>query len=360
MFRRVSLSVTAAAAAGASHHPQTSTATAALRSAARSIVVFSQQHHILEGNQKSSGSPSNVWIEEWEIGKLDLKPEAGAVPTAVRVDKQLELFNFDQLVTAPEVMEAPKHSSYSTRKTYSDNLQFELNDRAQKHGFQSRWWITRSSCYKDNLQLKPNSRPNVMLIRSLVKLFHSSQLVGGEVLDTYPVSGGSRRLYSQKGDVFNVLKEHIRANNFNSGLYFTRKQLEFFKLAPAARAQPVLQDMHTGERFMLYNVEQLEDPQLATSTLARAAVTVPTFLVSGDPIGADAGKKFLSGKKFKSNYWLTGREAELYQWAIREDQRREGVIFTAAGSSGMQLELFNVEQLTNPEEAFTKAGQYVQ
>ena len=85
--------------------------TAATAPALRTIVVFSQQHHILESNQKARNSPSNVWIEDWEVDRLGMKPEAGALPTQLVLDKQLELFNFDQLLSPPEVMEAPKHSS---------------------------------------------------------------------------------------------------------------------------------------------------------------------------------------------------------------------------------------------------------
>ncbi|EPY43563.1 mitochondrial RNA binding protein [Angomonas deanei] len=302
---------------------------------ARSIVVFSQQQHVLESNQKARGSPSNVWIEDWEVDRLDLKPESGALPTQISMEKQVELYNFDQLVSPPEVMEAPKHSSYSSRNVYGDRLQFELNDRAQKHGFQSRWWITRAQAYKENLQMKSNARSSIILTKSTLKLFHSSQLEGGEMLMTYPVSGGSRKLYNKKGDAYLLLKDHIKSNGFNSGLYFTRRQLEFFKLSVQPKQQPVLQEMSSGERYLLFNVDQLEDPQLALKTLQRSAVQVPTFLLSGEPIAAESAKKF--PKTFKSNYWLTGRDAELYQWPIKEAKKERECRLAAMGRPHFRL-----------------------
>lgn len=348
MLRRVSLSALVQCVA----------AGAVIATAGRTIVVFSQQHHILESNQRARNSPSNVWIEDWEADRLGMKPEPGALPTQLVLDKQLELFNFDQLLSPPEVMEAPKHSSYSSRKVYGERLQFELNDRAQRHSYQSKWWITRGQAYKENLQFKANARSSILLTKSQIKLFHSSQLSGGEALQQYPVSGGSRRVYSKKGEAFQLLQDHIKSNDFNSGLYFTRRQMEFFKLAPLPDQVPVVQEAATGDRHLIYNVDQLEDPHLALKTLQRAPVNVPTFLLSGEPIMSENTRKF--PKTFRSNYWLTGRDAELYQWPIKESERRRGVPFSTGTSAPVQYELFNVEQLSNPDEAFARAGLLIQ
>ncbi|KAH9593399.1 hypothetical protein LSM04_003165 [Trypanosoma melophagium] len=335
----------------------TTTSTITTAAAVRTIVVFSQQHHILEGNQKARSSPSNVWIEDWEVEGHGLRPEPGAVPTQLLLDKPLELFNFDQLLSPPEVMEAPKHSSYSSRKMYGEKLQFELNDRAQKHGFQSKWWLTRAQAMKNSLTFKGNARSSIILTKSSLKLYHSSQLIGGESLMTHPVSGGSRKLYSKKGEAFQVLSDNIRQNNFNSGLYFTNRQLEFFKLAVQPNQTPVVLDISSGERYLIYNVEQLEDPELALKTLDRSPVNIPTFLLSGEPIQHESMKKL---PKFKSNYWLSGRDAELYQWPIKESEKKKGVPLRNEGSGTLQVELYNVEQLVNPEEAFAKAGLFIQ
>lgn len=70
---------------------------------------------------------------------------------------------------------------------------------------------------------------------------------------------------------------------------------------------PILHDVSSGERFLIFNVDQLEDPQLALKTLQRSPVNMPTFLLSGEPIQMDEAKKF--PKTFASNYWLTGRDA---------------------------------------------------
>ncbi|KAG5478683.1 hypothetical protein LSCM1_06087 [Leishmania martiniquensis] len=331
---------------------------AAVSTAGRKIVVFSQQHHILESNQRARNSPSNVWVEDWEAERLGMKPESGALPTQLVLDKQLELYNFDQLLSPPEVMEAPKHSSYSSRKVYGERLQFELNDRAQRHSFQSKWWITRGQAYKENLQFKANARSSILLTKSQIKLFHSSQLSGGDALQQYPVSGGSRRVYSKKGETYQILQDHIKSNDFNSGLYFTRRQMEFFKLTPLPDQLPVVQEASTGDRHLIYNVDQLEDPHLALKTLQRAPVNVPTFLLSGEPIMSENTRKF--PKTFRSNYWLTGRDAELYQWPIKESEKRRGVPFSSGTSSSVQYELFNVEQLSNPDEAFARAGLFIQ
>ncbi|CCW68298.1 unnamed protein product [Phytomonas sp. Hart1] len=324
----------------------------------RTIVVFSQQHHILESNQKARGSPSNVWVEDWEAERMGMKPEDGAMPTQLLIDKQLELYNFDQLISRIELMEAPKHSSYYSRKMYGEKLQFELNDRSQKCNFQSKWWITRSQAYKENLQFKNNARASIILTKGQVKLFHTSQLVGGEAFQTHPVSGSTRKLYNKRGDPYNTLRDHIKSNEFNSGLYFTRRQLDFFKLAVQSNQVPLTQDMTSGERYLIYNVDQLEDPNLALKTLQRSPVSVPTFLLSGEPIQHENTKKL--PKSFRSNYWLTGRDAELYQWPIKEAEKRKGVPFNTGGAASLQIEFYNVEQLANPEEAFAKAGLFVQ
>lgn len=339
-------------------HSAAVAASCASANAVRHIVVFSQQHHILESNQKARSSPSNVWIEDWEAERLDLRPEPKATPTQLVLDKQLELFNFDLLLAPPEVMEAPRHSSYSSRKVYGEKIQFELNDRAQKYNFQSKWWITRSQAYRENLQFKTNAKGSILLTRSTVKLYHSSQLLDGEQLVLHPVSGGSRKLYSKKGESYNIMVDHIKTNGFNSGLYFTRRQLEFFKLAVQPNQVPVVQEISSGERYLIYNVDQLEEPEVALQTLQRSPVHVPTFLLSGEPIPPENARKF--PKSFKSQYWLTGRDAELYQWPIKEAQRKKGVPYNVGQSSQIQLELFNVEQLTNPEEAFAKAGLFMQ
>ncbi|KAG8343587.1 hypothetical protein ERJ75_001062900 [Trypanosoma vivax] len=323
----------------------------------RTIVVFSQQHHILESNQKARSSPSNLWIEDWEIDYHGMIPEPGAVSTQLILDKPLELFNFDQLLTPPEVMEAPKHSSYSSRKMYSEKLQFELNDRSQKHGFQSRWWLTRSQATKNGLAFKDNARSSIILTKISLRLYHTSQVVGGDALMTHPVSGGSRKLYNKKGDAYNVLSEHIRQYAFNSGLYFTRRQLEFFKLAVQPNQAPVLLDVASGDRYLIYNVEQLVDPDVALRTLDRSPVSIPTFLLSGEPIRHEGMKR---AARYKSNYWLSGRDAELYQWPIKESEKKRGIVLRNESSFPLQIELFNVEQLSNPEEAFAKAGLFVQ
>lgn len=351
MFRRLSGFVPRALTSAAS-------AIAATTAATRQIIVYSQQHHILESNQKARSSPSNVWIEDWEAERLDLRPEPNATPTQLVLDKQLELYNFDQLLAPPEVMEAPRHSSYSSRKVYGEKLQFELNDRAQKYNYQSKWWITRGQAYRENLAFKANTKASILLTRSTVKLYHSSQLLDGDSLLLHPVSGGSRKLYSKKGESYNILMDHIKNNGFNSGLYFTRRQLEFFKLAVQPNQVPVLQEVSSGERYLIYNVDQLEEPDVALKTLQRSPVQVATFLLSGEPIATENARKF--PKTFKSNYWLTGRDAELYQWPIKESERKKGVPFTTGQNASLQIELFNVEQLTNAEEAFAKAGLFVQ
>lgn len=350
MLRRISSAVPRALASA--------TALATTATATRNIVVYSQQHHILESNQKARSSPSNVWIEDWEAERLDLRPEPNSTPTQLVLDKQLELYNFDQLLAPPEVMEAPRHSSYSSRKVYGEKLQFELNDRVQKFNYQSKWWITRGQAYRENLQFKANAKASILLTRSTVKLFHSSQLLDGDTLLLHPVSGGSRKLYSKKGESYNILMDHIKTNGFNSGLYFTRRQLEFFKLAVQPNQVPVLQEISSGERFLIYNVDQLEEPDIALKTLQRSPVQVATYLLSGEPIATESARKF--PKTFKSNYWLTGRDAELYQWPIKEKERKKGAPLTTGQNSQLQIELFNVEQLTNAEEAFAKAGLFVQ
>ena len=326
---------------------------AASVAAIRQMVVYSQQSPVLIANQASRNSDSNMWIEEWELPRLGLavNPQDN-IPTSVTITKQLELFNADLLESPLDVIEAPQHFSYATRKPYGTKLQLELSDRAMKSSFVSKAWLSRGSIKKDGLSLKQNARPAIVLTSGAVRLFHVSQLVGAvDQLAYWPVSGGTRRFYAKESEQFNALSQSVIDNQFSSALFFSTKQLETLQLhvKQDATAIQLASTGNANNQFAFFNVDQLVGPEEALVSLNRVEPSVDSFLLTGEAIQLTA----LLPKHFQSKYWISARDCQMYKFQIKPEELNNGVVLSASRNS---THLFNVDQLVNPEQGFQKAG----
>lgn len=320
--------------------------------AARQMVVYSQQSPILTSNQASRGAASNIWIEDWEINRLNLTVNPkDASTTSVTIKKQLELFNGDMLEQPLDIVESPQHFSYATRKPYGNKLQMELADRAVKNGFVSKAWISRGSIKKDNLKLKQNARPVVVLTVGAVKLYHQSQLEGDVSLTYWPVSGGTRRLYNKMSEQFNLLQQFTQENEFSSALFFTTKQMEQLNLKPREGVSPLIvaSSANASNQFAYFNVEQLVDPEVVLSSLNRQPVNVDSFLMTGEPITMTS----LLPKEYDCKYWISARDCQLYSFTVKTEELNNGVILSASRNN---THVFNVDQLENPDAGYAQAG----
>lgn len=324
-----------------------------MAAAQRTMYVYSQQSKILQDNQSKFGSDSNVWLEDWEVKRSNVKILQDA-PTTVSIEKSLELYNFSDLENPPEAMEMPVHTSFASAKPYGRKLQLELSDRAMKKGFHSKYWIPVGMVRKQNLTLRFGSRPTVVLSGGMVKLYHVSQLDQGEQLARTPVSGGSRRPYMPTSVQHQVLSEAVALNNYATGLFFTKKQAESLQLAPAANATPVAVDipMDAKGALVYYNLDQLELPEAALESLNRTEPDVPSFLLSGEPVRNVASLP----TGFSSNFWLSSRDAQMYQFSIKPDEVKKGV---SLASRTNQIEMFHAEQMVDVDDAYRRAGHYI-
>jgi hypothetical protein len=320
--------------------------------AARTMFVFSQQSKILQDNQKKLNSDSNVWVEDWEVKSLKLNVLKDT-PTTVAIEKTLELFNFNDLENPPEAMEMPVHTSFVSSKPYGRKLQLELSDVAMKKGFHSKYWIPVGKVRREQLTLRLGARPTVVMSGGTVKLYHVSQLENCEQVARTPVSGGSRRPYHPSSVQYQVLAEATALNNFATGLYFTKRQAETLKLTIAANVTPLAVEIPSDSRggLMYYNLDQLELPQAALESLNRTEPDVPSFLLSGEPV---RNKENLP-KNFKSNFWLSARDAQMYQFNIKPEEEKNGTVLASRTNT---LEMFHAEQMVDPDEAYRVAGHY--
>ncbi|CUF99171.1 mitochondrial RNA-binding protein, putative [Bodo saltans] len=320
--------------------------------ATRNMFVFSQQSKILTDNQKALNSDSNVWIEDWEVKRSNINVLKNA-PTTVSLEKALELYNFNDLENPPDQLEMPVHTSYSTSKPYGRKLQLELSDRAVKQSYSSKLWIPVGQARKQGLALRQGARPTVVLTGGSVVLHHTSNLENGEVLQRSPVSGGSRRVYQQSSRQYQVLSEAVAINSYQTGLFFTKKQYQVFGLTPIDNTTPVSISIPNDKSGGLtyYNLDQLLLPQVALESLNRTEPSEPSFLLSGEPV---RNKENLP--QFSSNYWLSSRDAQMYHFDIKPSELSKGVILASRTNT---IEMWNAEQFTDPNAAFSKAGLFV-
>ncbi len=323
--------------------------------AARKMICFSESNPVLTNNQKSRKSPYNVWIEEWELPRLGLVPLVNdAAPTVVVMDKILELVNMSCVTNPPEsLLEAPQHSSWQTHKPYGTNMQFQLQNEAQMRNYSSKWWLTRSACRTQGLMVKGQTRDARVITKGKLSLFHASQFADPLAVQRIPVSGSSRKTYSKSGASFAQMVKAEVDNNYSSGLWFTRKQAEAFGLLPLPSAVPLLQGVTMAENFKFYNLDQFQNPDSICEALGRAPVSEPTFLLSGERISVG-----VPPNNFKSNYYLSGRDADLYNFPLIATEKGKGILLTEKQlqRSEMMIEFFNADQLVDPKRAFEVAG----
>ena len=321
----------------------------------RQMVVYSENSPVLENNQKARKSPYNAWIEEWELPRLSLVPLPNdSNPTVLMLDKILELYNMDCVQNPPEgLLEAPQHASWQTHKPYGQHLQFMLQGEAVKSNYTSKWWMTRNAARTQNFILKSNARIAKVATKGKVSVFHASQFADPLALQKAPVSGGSRKMYAAGGVTHAALVDAITLNSYRSGLFFTKKQLESFGLDVVPNSVPVVQPVTMSENFKFYNLDQFENPKAILEALGRSPVTAPTFLLSGDRINVP-----IPPNSFSSMYYLSGRDAELYNFQVLASERGNGIALSekALQRSEMAVEFFNVDQLQDPARGFTVAG----
>lgn len=320
----------------------------------RTMFVFSEQSPILRANQKQLNSDLNVWIEDWEVRRLKINIKNDA-PTSLSIEKALELYNFNDFTNPPDQMEIPVHTSYSTMKPYGRKLQLELSNVALKKGFTSKMWMPVGAARKSGTDIKAGARSTIVLTGGLVKVYHVSQLENPDQLARWPISGGSRRPYGQSSEQFRHLSQAVALNAYKSGLFFTKKQAEILKLTPAAGQVPCTVSIPADTRnaVMYFNVDQLECPEAALQLLNRSEPDVPSFLMSGEPVKNTT----VLPTTFKSKYWLSERDAQLYAFNIKAGEERRGTILSQRMNT---MEMFNAEQMTDVEQAFKVAGHYVQ
>jgi hypothetical protein len=193
-----------------------------------------------------------------------------------------------------------------------------------------------------------------VLIKGTVKLFHATQIEGGvEQLRHWPISGGSRKLYLQSGDPFKILHQAGQAKNYSSGLWFSKRQLDGLMLAAKSGEAPTLVPMSGGSiDYAIYNIEQLEDPEMAKAIFGgRAELGTPSFLVSGETIRA--ADKVPVGK-YQSCYWISHNEAIMYELKIKPSELNNGIFLFS--KTAQHTEMFNVDQLSDPQAGYQKAG----
>jgi hypothetical protein len=318
----------------------------------RNMFVFSQQSKILSDNQKSLGSDSNVWVEDWEVKRSNIKVLKNA-PTTVSLEKALELYNFNDLENPPDQLEMPVHTSYSTSKPYGRKLQLELSDCAAKKSFSSKLWIPVGQVRKQGLIVRQGARPTVVLTGGSVIVHHTSNLENGEVVQRSPVSGGSRRIYQQTSRQYQVLSEAVAINGYSTGLFFTKKQFQAFGLTPLDNTTHVSVSIPNDKSggLMYYNLEQLLLPQVALESLNRTEPSEPSFLLSGEPV---RNKDNLPS--YSSNYWLSSRDAQMYHFEIKPTEVNKGVVLSSRTNT---IDMWNAEQFTDPNAAFKNAGLFV-
>jgi hypothetical protein len=322
--------------------------------AVRTMFVYSEQSPVLQANQQRLKSDLNVWLEDWEVKRFNLTIVQDA-PTTLSLEKGLELYNFNDLVNPPEIMEMPVHTSYTTQKPYGRKLQMELSNAALKKSFTSKLWMPTGAARKNQVEIKAGARATVVLSGGSVKLYHVSQLADSEVLARWPVSGGSRRPYGKNSEQYRQLSESIALNGYKSGLFFTKKQAEALNLTPAANNVPVTLSIPADTRnaTIYFNLDQLECPQIALDTLNRSEPDVPSFLMSGEPLRKTDGLP----SNFKSNYWLSARDASLYNFAIKAGQENKGHVLSQRVNT---IEMYHAEQMSDIAAAYKVAGHYVQ
>lgn len=320
----------------------------------RSMFLFSECNPVLMNNQAAFKSKSNIWIEDWELPRhqLTLKPDEN--PTIVLVDKRLELFNMSSVQIPPAgLLEPPTHSSFGSQKPYGQKLQFAMTNESQKCGYTSKWWLTKSAIVKNKMSLNHGAKDLQVLFKSNCKVFHASQLTDPSAVAAIPVSGGTRKPYHSTGPSYLTLSAAVAAHNYSTGLFFTTKQLEALKLEVKPAQSPISQSVSPSTTFGFYNLDQMKNPEQILEALGRSPVSKPTFLMSGDTISNE-----LPANKYTSNYWLSGRDAELYNFEIKDEETNKGIPLSdkMKAKGDVKIDMWNADQLVNPKLAFATAG----
>lgn len=325
-------------------------------------VVFTEQSPVLRQAATALGLKSNVWVEDWfvrtsktyNVTDMDASGKQIA-PTKISIWKYFELFNQSQLHSNQDIdFNPPVHTSLSTRKPYGKGISFEMDDLTAKNSYSSKLWVPTSKTMGSQPEFSPidNAKPHKFFITGNVAVY-PLELLGGadkdELLLT-PISAASRRFYSRKSPQTESLKQVCVENGFESGLFFTDKQLQKANIAVRPDATPFVASTDGSGSYVAFNIEQLESHENILASLGRyGSPAEPVYLFSG--IEVKSLKMIDAQSNFTEKYWVTQKDVQDNQW-----QLKEGATGVAMGSTTFDLSFFNVAQLENPAEGFARAG----
>lgn len=333
------------------------------RTVVTNAVVFTEQSPVLRQAATALGLKSNVWVEDWfvqtsktyNVTDVDSKGKKIA-PTKVSIWKYFELFNKSQLTANVDIdLEPSVHTAYSTRKPYGKGISFEMDHICAVNSYNSKLWISTGKTMgaaPDFTIPERNTKPHKFYITGNVALY-PLELLGGadkdELLHT-PISASSRRFYSKKSPQTQALEDFCAENGFQSGLFFTEKQLKNANIAVKPDAVPLTSSSEGSSGYVAYNIEQLENHENILASLGRyGSPDTPVYLFSG--LDVKSPTIISTQDAFTEKYWVTQKDVQDNQW-----QLKDGAKGVPMGTSSFELHYFNVEQLENPTEGFARAG----
>lgn len=330
--------------------------------AMKKMIVFSELSPVLQKLQESYKSTSNIWVEKWMVESqsptnvFKLKPNAKTVNVLAK--KQIVLYNGDYITNLPkDIVDVPRDTSLTTGNEYKGKFLKEMEERRMKHSLSSKWWASTGSCTTDPARttdkrkyiLSSKARQSIVLMQSQTEVYHISAMEDAEVLAHMPISGGSARPYSNSSETCDLLKADMQNNGFDSGLYFTERQLTALELSPKPDAiSLMLSSGSNDDRFKLYCLSQLEEYKDIIKD--RPEPDVPCFFSSAMQVSKDS--LIAAVNQHESNYVMSLSDIHLHNWNVKESEKSKNLASnTFAGSK-----MFNVSQLTDPAQGFKVAG----
>lgn len=319
------------------------------------LIWFSPASKALTVVQKAHGFPSDMFIaaKDLEWRGLAVKPQEK--PFDVSLSTQLELHNLDNLnvpqTTLDQLPIVDSHTSYVTRKPYTETIAFELGNRATIHGFSSKWWISVPTAKKNGFTPKAGTQSSILLLPSKQSVFNASQLQDPEKLIKSFISGGTARTMHPSAE----LVQHCKKHNFQTGVYFAETHAKLLQLEIKAGADPSVFVSSFKGSLKFYNVAEIVGgEELITSS----GTSQHTLLIKDTPIQSQSVlsklKEIESG--FPQKLWVTAKEVEDLQLKLAPNAK--GVDLSPSVSS-TEVKFFNVEQLVDPSAGFKAVGTLV-
>jgi hypothetical protein len=322
----------------------------------RGICLHSVSAPVLAHNAKHRGFKSTIWVEdtdEYWFSKLNATVRQGEAPTECPAPSRIELYNFDQLLKAPEVPTTDRFGNYSfkTKKRYSGKFDETLTQFAQQNKYDSKWWLSAAEVRKQNLRVKGYEQPCVQILNRTGKFYNADQFAKPDLIQLQPFSGATGRAYDTS--VSSRLRQHAESIGASSCVYFTTNQLEKMQLHPVSGASPAEVESSSNIDLTLFALEDLEHPEQFMQILQRYPVTEPTNIITGQPLG-ESYKAEAAKAVNKYNYWVSKHDATARGFNLKANAK--GI---APPSEGRSWETFNAEQLMDPVAAYQKIGRYI-